>query len=364
MSTVRWVIPPSTLRWLDQTPKHRPVAMLIRHSVRGPLPDGHEAYVEPLTADGHRLALALGHYLGDRLRSVSASPLTRTMQTADRMAEGAKLDSPTLPDTLLGDPGVFVVDDRAGDSWSALGHAEVMRHLVEEAEPLPGCADPDAAARFLVHHLLSIVKDEPGVHAFVTHDSLVTATAARMLGKPLSQNDWPHYLEAVFFWLEDDGIHIAYRELHRVRDRPCVRFTAQDVIAFARREVARTVGLDCPVRFFFWGDAFKTLLHGRPPRNLDLWTPSAAERATMRTHLLKRGAIPLPERSDTEGFQLGDRVIELSLENSPPTLEGQLARFDFALSAVGVEYRPSDQWCAVIPPSRFGGHQSMLGVAP
>jgi len=320
--------------------------MLIRHSVRGPLPDGHEAYVEPLTADGHRLALALGHYLGDRLRSVSASPLTRTMQTADRMAEGAGLDSPTWPDTLLGDPGVFVVDDRAGDNWSALGHAEVIRHLVEEAEPLPGCADPDAAARFLVHHLLSTVKDELGVHAFVTHDSLVTATAARMLGHPLTQNDWPHYLEAVFFWEEGEGVHIAYREEHHVRDRPCVGFTAQDVIAFARREVAGTVGLGCPVRFFFWGDAFKTLLHGRPPRNLDLWTPSAADCAMLRTLLLERGAAPLPECSYTEGFQLGDRVIVLSLKAHPTTLEDRLARFDIALSAVGVEYRPGDQWRA------------------
>ena len=350
MSAIQWVIPPSTLRWLDQIPGDRPVAMLIRHSVRGPLPDGREAYVEPLTADGHRLALALGRHLGDRLRSVSASPLTRTMQTADRLAEGAGLDSPTRPDTLLGDPGAFVVDDRAGDSWSELGHVEVMRHLVEESEPLPGCADPDAAARFLVHHLLSIANDDPGVHAFATHDSLVTATAARMLGQPLTREDWPHYLEAVFCWEEDDSVHIAYRDEHHVRDLSCVGLTTQDVIAFARREVARTVGLDCPARFFLAGGAFKTLLNGTPPRDLDLWSPSEADRATLRKRLLERGAIPLPERDYTEGFQLGDRVIELPLKTQPTTLEGRLARFDLALSAVGVEHRPGDQWRAVIHP--------------
>lgn len=31
--TSPWVLPPSTLRWLDEAPRDRPVAMLIRHSV-------------------------------------------------------------------------------------------------------------------------------------------------------------------------------------------------------------------------------------------------------------------------------------------------------------------------------------------
>ncbi len=34
----------------------------------------------------------------------------------------------------------------------------------------------------------------------------------------------------------------------------------------------------------------------------------------------------------------------------PETLEGRLAQFDIALSAVGVEYRPRDCWRAVIHP--------------
>lgn len=47
-----------------------------------------------------------------------------------------------------------------------------------EDDALPGMAAPEPAARFLVHYMLAAAK-EPGVHLFVTHDSLVTATAAR-----------------------------------------------------------------------------------------------------------------------------------------------------------------------------------------
>lgn len=35
MTDITWVIPPSTLAWLDNIPSDRPVAMLVRHSERG-----------------------------------------------------------------------------------------------------------------------------------------------------------------------------------------------------------------------------------------------------------------------------------------------------------------------------------------
>lgn len=54
-----------------------------------------------------------------------------------------------------------------------------MQHLVSAKSALPGMANPDAAARYLVNHMLASTSQTPGLHVFVTHDSLVTATAAR-----------------------------------------------------------------------------------------------------------------------------------------------------------------------------------------
>ncbi len=72
-------------------------------------------------------------------------------------------------------------------------------------------ADPAQAAHLLVQHMLCTAGTSPGIHVFVTHDSLITATAARMVGARLGPEDWPWYLEAAFFSQDDDGISAAYR---------------------------------------------------------------------------------------------------------------------------------------------------------
>ena len=53
-----------------------------------------------------------------------------------------------------------------------------------------------------------------GLHVFITHDSLVTTTVARTLGRSLSKADWPLFLEGAFFWREGQSIGVAYRD-HR-----------------------------------------------------------------------------------------------------------------------------------------------------
>jgi len=289
-----WVLPPSTLRWLDEVPD-QPVVMLVRHSVRGPLPPGAAGYTVPITEEGRALAVALGERLRGRLRSVRTSPLTRTAQTADALALGAGLDIPPLADTLLGDPGVFVVDARAGDTWEALGHEYVMGQLVGGPAPLPGCADPEPAARFLVHHALARARGAPGVHAFVTHDSLVAATAARVSGVALPPSEWPWYLEAAFFWEAEGEVHVAYRGPHRRRPGPLVSLAGPDVIGLARREVAATLGLGCRARFFVVGPSFDALRADAPASRLTLWAPTADDRAVIAAELRGRGGVDLAE---------------------------------------------------------------------
>jgi broad specificity phosphatase PhoE len=213
---IEWRIPPSTLKWLQHIPAHRPVALLLRHSVRGPLPTDNDGFAVPLTETGVRLARELGQVLGARLRSLHSSPLVRCTQTAAALAEGAGVHLPITADHLLGDPGVFVLDaQRAWENWQTLGHEGVMAHLINVEEALPGMARPDAAARFLVQHMLATTHGAPGIHVFVTHDSLVAASALRLLGQAIEQYQCPDYLEGAFFWRENNRLHIAYGEQFR-----------------------------------------------------------------------------------------------------------------------------------------------------
>lgn len=217
--TVDWQVPPSVLRHIGRVPRDRPVALLLRHSVRDDLPPGEAGRILPITEMGRQVAIQLGEELCGRLRTLHASPLVRCVQTAEALREGAGVEQAVVPDRLLGDPGVYVLDDRlAWSNWESLGHEGVMAHLVSASDALPGMARPDEAARFLVQHMLAVAGEAPGVHVFVTHDSLVTATAARLLGEPLGTNDWPWYLEGAFFWRAADGLHTAYRDYEAIGD--------------------------------------------------------------------------------------------------------------------------------------------------
>ena len=350
MSGIVWRIPPSTRRWLAEVPPDAPVAVLLRHSVRGDLPPGAAGYDIPITSDGARLAHHLGTLLGGRLRTLHASPLRRCVQTAEAVRSGAAADIPIVQDRLLGDPGVYVVDDsRAQSVWDELGHEAVMQHLVTGDSVLSGMADPVPAARRLVQHVLAVAGNRSGLHVFVSHDSVVTATAARLLGEPLGMDDWPWYLEGAFFWRKGERVLTAYRDRFRQRDL-LVTFDERDVVDFARREVAMAVGLACEARFFLAGGAFKTLLTGRPPRDLDLWAPSERDRQALLAALAARGARPLAGRPFADAFEIGGRTIELVHKIGPNTLMERLSCSDIALAAVGAEHLPGDQWRAIIHP--------------
>ena len=212
MSVTDWRIPPSMTRWLDGSPQDAPVVVLLRHSVRGPLPRSDAGNAVPLTRDGVRLARSLGAVLGDRLRTLHTSPLPRCVQTAEAVRFGAEGDVPIVSDRLLGDPGVYVVDARrAWSNWEVLGHEAVVQSLVSGCPAMPGMANPGPASRLLVRHMLAVAGDRPGLHLFITHDFVITVTVARLLGEPLGREDWPWYLEGAFFRQAGGCISTAYR---------------------------------------------------------------------------------------------------------------------------------------------------------
>ncbi|MBX3680366.1 MAG: histidine phosphatase family protein [Rhodocyclaceae bacterium] len=367
MTEGKWRIPPPLLSLLERAPDDRAVAILLRHSVRDHLPEGDAGYVLPITDIGRQLALELGGLLRGRLRTLHASPLVRCVQTAQALAEGAGANVDVIPNRLLGDPGVFVLDGRrAWANWEQLGHEGVMRHLVTEAVALSGMARPDEAARFLVQSMLATTANRPGVHVFVTHDSLVTATAARLLDKPLGLDDWPGYLEGAFFWTAEDGIHSAYRDDEAVHPGPLCSLAENDVIEFARREIAATVGFDTGARFFLAGGAFKSLLTGCPPRDLDLWASSEHDRVLLIDALRARGARSAGPRMFAEAFEVAGRVVEVPHKTEPDTLTGRLAHFDIGLSAVGVEHRPDGEWSVTVHPIALesAGRREVLLLKP
>lgn len=196
---------------LDTLAAQRSVAVLIRHADRVALPNNDVGYSLPITEAGLRRAKGLGTKLGGRLASLHTSPLLRCIQTADAIKTGALVDVPVELDTMLGDPGVYVLDGQvAWPTWQAMGSKEVVEHMVACDIPLAGMAEPNAAANLLIRRMESIASATPGVHLFVTHDAIIATTVAIAL-KTSSRHLWPCFLEGVIFWL-DGMITIEYRD--------------------------------------------------------------------------------------------------------------------------------------------------------
>lgn len=207
-------IPGSVLERLSRLRADQSVALLLRHSARGPLPPGQPGDHVPLTEHGRGLAISLGERLRGRLRSLHTSPVLRCVQTAEALREGAGAGREISLDFLLGNPGVYVRDGRlAWSNWQRLGHEGVIQHLMSAKDPLPGMHRPDVAARALVDHMLAMAAKAAGIHIFVTHDSLVTVTVARFLKRNLELCEWPTYLEGAFFYREAAELHMAYRDI-------------------------------------------------------------------------------------------------------------------------------------------------------
>lgn len=347
-----WQIPPSVLRHLAELPQDRPVVLLLRHSVRYDLPPDTPGNDVPLTEIGRALARDLGAVIGPRLRSLHSSPIPRCVDTALALRDGAGLSGEVTENRLLGDPGAFVLDGAtAWGNWQRLGHEGVMARLASGPDVLPGMADADAAARFLVHCELAQAGQDAGVHVFVSHDSVIAATASRLLGQSHGPAEWPWYLEGAFFLRADDGsIRCLYRDWDKCVPGPLCRIDERDVKEFARREIALTIGLDCPARFFLAGGAFKTLLTGRPPRDLDVWAPTPEDSRLLVDTLVAKGARRLPGHQFAEAFEIAGRVVEVPVKAEPSSLDQRLARFDIALSAIGVEFRPAGGCRARIDP--------------
>lgn len=122
------------------------------------------------------------------------------------------------------------------------------------------------------------------------------------------------------------------------------------VVGFARRHLDPVLGGGSVASCSLAGGAFKSLLHGRPPRDLDLWPATEADRERLAARLLLRGARLERHNPPFQSiYTLGDMRVELAHDTSAATLKARLGRFDLGLSAVGAEHRGGARRGAVHP---------------
>ena len=335
-------LPCNLLSLLEDAPGDRAIVLLIRHSVRGPLPPGSAGDATPLTAEGIELARELGARLGHRLVGLYTSPVLRCVQTATELGAGAGVSLPVVSDTLLGNPGAFVLDaEVAGAQWLQLGHEAMVTRLCGPGEPPPGMATPRLAAKYLLMSMLGRA-NVSGFHVFVTHDSLVTVTAAHILRAPLTVADSPVFLEAAWAWRDDQTVHFGYREqAAAVQLSDIASYSPQAVIELAERVAGSLCRAPEPAgRFYLIGRFFETLVTGLFAQVVELSAPNVLDHDAVRAALLSSGAGQLPPADGNEWFLWAGRMVALRI--SLAELRPLVVPLDAEIpgSTFGVEFRP------------------------
>lgn len=202
-----------TLGLRVRVPSGVPLALLLRHAERPPLPAHDPGNHVALTEAGREASRRLGQALGHQLLGLSTSPVLRCQETASALREGAGAGCDVVPDRMLGDPGVFVVDpEEAWRSWVGRGPGAVARALMTGEAVPPGFAEPAQASQRLAAHLCERLPASPGIHLFVSHDTLLGPFIAQGLGRPLAAEEWPGFLHGALLWKEGTRLLLAYRE--------------------------------------------------------------------------------------------------------------------------------------------------------
>lgn len=194
----------NTISLLNLIPQNRRGALVIRHSVRVPILDRSEVYLAGLTPEGISFALDFGKTVG-QLRKISriiTSPVSRCVDTATAIAEGAK-----WPEKVR------------------INHYLSHAYIEAAWNLLPVCYPHDPVP-FQMGNLFATIfdrDDQPGLlDIFITHDTIVQVMAGYFYCEHYDGGNWPNFLEGVGLWLENDQIHMVWRDAERVIPRSLV----------------------------------------------------------------------------------------------------------------------------------------------
>jgi hypothetical protein len=109
-------------------------------------------------------------------------------------------------------------------------------------------------------------------------------------------------------------------------------------------------------RFFLAGGAFKSVVHGEHPYDLDLWPTSPNDRKMLLEVLYSSGSQLI---RDNDPYQtvlyINGHHVEIVYSVTPTKLEERLCKFDLAMSAIGIEYDRGTISCCIHPLA----HQSV-----
>lgn len=185
------------------------VLLLVRHAERPHIDHEDPTFggALPITENGKRMCEDFGKALKGAVRDVQfrASPLRRTVMTAQYIAKGLGLTRVEIPeDDAIGNGSAFITD--LATVWKLFRDRRFFEHMAEYmiAGSLPGFAPNGEAAATYEEYVLSRFTARFGI--FTTHDVFIAAYLyAKGVKRDWNPGNWPRFLDAAAIVIEPSG---------------------------------------------------------------------------------------------------------------------------------------------------------------
>ena len=169
--------------------------LLIRHAERPKIPPHTLGSNVLLSLKGEKDSIAFAQKLSD-IVSLKSSPIKRCLQTARHIASTVHYPrDKILTCTDLGDPGFMIDNDKlAWQHWQEKDHDTVNQYLLNGKDNWTGFKKLNDAVQTFRKKILLELLNKPGLHVWVTHDTVLATFASRVLKKSMTLDQWPHFL--------------------------------------------------------------------------------------------------------------------------------------------------------------------------
>ena len=198
-------------------PRELDVALILRHAQGEDIPQGSFGADVPLTEQGAMSAERLGKLLSARSPGrVASSPVSRCVETAQAISQGAGWSIGVTTNWRLGEHGPFVSDPEvSGQLFLEVGIAELVRRQLHDPKSPPGMRDIAEGARTLLDFTSEGLGDCGRMNVYVTHDAILAALVGWLFRLPVYEEGWPDFLDGLLLWRSGGLLHCAWSRLHQ-----------------------------------------------------------------------------------------------------------------------------------------------------
>jgi len=165
---------------------------LIRHAEKSLIGE------QTLTKNGLQEAYFYGQKLSQLaifFDLIKTSPVTRCIQTAEKIVEGMNMDIPIQESRLLGNPGIFVKDDqKAAKVFNQHSVCEVINQLIQNKH-LEGFYPIKPASQLLIDEFNTAQITNQSI-LYISHDAIIMPFVAYINGiTKIDEEQIVHFLQ-------------------------------------------------------------------------------------------------------------------------------------------------------------------------